>query len=147
MGIGVKDQSTHVQALRVSSNHLLDLAAILECHERRHLDPSKSYWRQVSDKAITHSADSDLLGDGRGFIAVDLVEVGIWELFREFLEDGRDNSAWSTPGCPEVKDSDTVLCDLRALCDQIWCDQIERSTHDVPELVERSNSLDDHVAL
>jgi hypothetical protein len=60
--------------------------------------------------ADTHGADPDLLGDILGLIGVDLVEVSICaELVRHLLENGRDDSAWTTPSCPKVKDGNTVL--------------------------------------
>jgi hypothetical protein len=61
---------------------------------------------------MTHSADTNLLGDIVGCVNVHLVEVGVGGVFRYFLKNGRDDSAGATPSCPEVKDGHPVPMDL-----------------------------------
>ena len=74
----------------------------------------------VSDTALTaeagentHRAHGDLLRDILRLVDVDLVEVDVFGLLRELLEDGRDDLARATPRCPEIEDGGLVAVDLQ----------------------------------
>ena len=67
---------------------------------------------RVSCQEDTHGLDASFLSGPLVIINIDLVELDGWVDFGECFEHGTDNSAWTTPGCPEVKDGDLVLVDL-----------------------------------
>jgi hypothetical protein len=65
-----------------------------------------------SGQGDTYSPDTNFSRDVFGSVNIDLVEVDRWGLIGYFFEDGADNSARTTPGCPKVEDGDLVPVDL-----------------------------------
>ena len=82
----------------------------------------------------THSPDANFLRDLVVSVNIDLVKVDGWVVFGEFFEYGTDDSAWTTPGCPKVKDGDPVLADLMTDWPEGW-----RSDISSPQDLKRDN--------
>lgn len=57
----------------------------------------------------TYSSDANFLSDVTRFVNIDFVELDGREPIGEFFEERADNSAWTTPSCPEVEDGNLVL--------------------------------------
>jgi len=89
---------------------------------------------RVSCQEDTHSGDANFLRDLVVSLNIDLVEADGWVVFGECFEHGTDGSAWTTPGCPKVKDGDLVLVGLMTDWPEGW-----RSDISSPQDLKRDN--------
>ena len=93
----------------------------------------------------THSPDANLLRDLFVSVNIDLVEVDGCVFFGELFEYGTDDSAWTTPGCPKVKDGDLVLADLMTDWPEGWRSDVS-SPEDLKRDSDETNSRSGGIA-
>ena len=142
---------THLESLGVGTGELVDLVATLEGNESGHLCESSDGSAAISTIQtlwrMTYRLDAHIRADFLLLVDVDLVEINARELRGELLEDGRDDTARTTPGRPEVNDDGLVTVDLFGKVNEyrtVWYRNEILYAYDLLEVSEGVDGSDRH---